>query len=372
MNIGCDARALVGPLTGVGTWTLQVAAGLVRRRGHRIVLAASKPIALPPELEDPKVSVIPPPRVPWPGTLWLHTALPAMIAEECEVFIASLAVAPRRCPVPFVPVVHDLTPRTHPHRHTLANRFCFNAYLEESLERANAVVAGSHATEALLLETFPWLADKLFCISYGVDSFFRPAEPDDDGDDTRCRFSAGRPYILHLGTLEPRKGLPDLIDAWELLREQNAGDAPDLVLCGRWGWDTQALRLRIRSSRFGEHIHTPGYVEREHALSLLQHAEVFVVASETEGFGLPLGEAISCATPCVASDIPAFREVAGNACLFAAPHDSGALAQRIQQALAPIAAEELRHQATLRSPALRWEPIVDAWHALLTSVRSAG
>ena len=117
-----------------------------------------------------------------------------------------------------------------------------------------------------------------------------------------------------------------------------------------------------------DHIHLAGYVGRDEARDLLRHAEVFVLASEAEGFGLPLAEAISCGTPSVASDIPPLREAGGSAALFAPPGDPAALAVAIEHALQPEAARGLRRQAAERAPSLRWEPVIDAWHELLARV----
>ena len=368
MNIACDARALVGRRTGVATWLTEVAAGLARRQGRTVSLAASRAFELPEALRDAGVRQLPPPRPPIPGTLWLHTLLPRELARSgADVFIASLAVVPRRCPVPAVAMVHDITPRTHPHRHTLANRFCFNAYLEESLERAAVVVAGSAATEAALLEHLPFVRSKLAHISYGVDATFSPPAGGDDGSATRERFASGLRYLLHLGTLEPRKGIGTLVRAYEQLRGR-LSDPPELVIAGAPGWGVAPIMAAIESSPARRHIHLPGYVSREQARELLRHAEAFVLASEVEGFGLPLAEAISCSTPAVASDIPALREAAGDAALFTPPGDPAALAAAIGRALEPEVTAELRRRAAARAPSLRWEPVVEAWDAVLARV----
>lgn len=368
MSIACDARALIGPSTGIGTWTTQIAGGLARGGNEKVLLAASKHIDLPPALRHEQIEVLPTPALPVPGTVWLHTTLPRQLqASGARVWIASLAIVPRRCPIPAVAVVQDLTPRTHPHRHTLANRFCFNAYLEESLESASAVVAASKATHELLGATFPWIEPRLHLIPNGVDPYFSPPPEGDDGSRARRSFSRERPYLLYLGTLEPRKGIITLIDAWERLRLR--GDSPAeglaLVLAGKPGWETGPLLRRIASSPFAEDIHRPGYVSRSDARDLLRHAAVFVLASEAEGYGLPLAEALSCGTPAVASDIPPLREVAGDAALLTPVGDAAALADAISAALEPNGARRLRCRALVRARSLRWEPAVSAWQRLL-------
>ncbi len=365
MNIACDARSLVGHHTGVATWVTQIMGGLVRDHGHVVTLAASKPVVLPNELRLEGVTALPTTRPRLPGTLWLHTQLPRWLtATRPDVFVGSLAVIPRRCPVPSVAVVHDLTPRTHPEHHTLANRFCFNAYVEESLEKADAIVVGSAATEQVVLDHFPFTRSNLVRIGYGVDESFSPPAPDDDGHRVRQKLAGGRPYVLHLGTIEPRKGVADLVAAWEALHSLHPGP-PDLVIAGGLGWDTAPIVARIQASQYRDRIHLPGYVDPDSARDLLRHAEVFVIASEVEGFGLPLAEAISCGTPCIASDIPSLRENGGDAALYAPPGNQDALAHTLHRALQPEVAADLRRRSVLRAPQLRWEPAVESWHTLL-------
>ncbi len=368
MNIGCDGRALVGPRTGVGTWTEQVMGGLAGSGIGRVFVAASKTVGLTPGGEDENLCPVAPPKWPTLGPLWLNTTVPGLARRlELDVWIGSLAILPWNSPVPTVSMVHDLTPRTHPHRHTVANRIVFRLFLERSLKTAEVVVAGSEATRAEILSAFPWVEPKLERIGYGVDAWFSPGPPGDDGAATRERFAGGRPYVLHLGTIEPRKGITDLVAAWESLVEGRE-EAPDLVIAGKAGWQTEPILERIKAAPFAERIHLPGYVSREESRELLRHAAAFVLASEAEGFGLPLAEAVSCGTPAVASDIPVLRESGGDAVLYSPVTDPEALAGALAEALDPDVATRLRARAAVRAPELRWGPVVDAWVELLERV----
>lgn len=368
MNIGCDARALVGPRTGVGTWTERVMGGLARSGAGPICLAASKTIALEADESHHALRVLPPPLIPTLGPVWLNTIVPGIIRENAlQAWVGSLAILPLRVGCPAVAMVHDLTPRTHPERHTMANRLVFRFFFEKSLKTAEIVVAGSAATEDELIAAFPWVEPKLERIGYGVDEWFSPAPSGNDGATIRERFSGGRPYVLHLGTIEPRKGVVDLVAAWESLNEMQP-DAPDLVIAGKPGWGTDPITDRIQASPLAGRIHTPGYVSRSDARELLRHAAVFALASEVEGFGLPLAEAVSCGTPAVATDIPALREAGGDAAVFCAYGDSEGLAAALADALEPATAARLRERALERAPTLRWEPIIVAWAELLERV----
>jgi glycosyltransferase involved in cell wall biosynthesis len=278
-----------------------------------------------------------------------------------------LAILPRRCPVPAIAMVHDLTPRTHPERHTPKTRMTFNPFIEGSLRAAQAVVVGSEATRSEVLRLFPWVENRLHQIGYGVDMFFSPAEDEIEGERTRTQFAGGRPYILHMGTLEPRKGLVTLVEAWDRLHEL-VPDAPNLVLAGGEGWDMGPLVERINSSPHQDRIYRPGYVTRDQARALMRHARVFVLASEVEGFGLPLAEAIACGAPCVASDVPALRESGADAAVFVPVGDAEALARAIAESLEPGTALTMRKASIARRSALSWDPIIDHWRELIHSV----
>jgi len=368
MNIACDARALVGRHTGVGTWTIQVMAGLATDRSSRILLAASRRLKIPPALDRSNISALAGPRVPMPGSLWLHLALGRTLRRSrADVFIGSLAILPHRCPVPTIAMVHDLTPLTHPSHHTLKTRITFNPFIKGSLQNAGAVVVGSDATRSEVLRFFPWVAPKLHQISYGVDPFFSPASCQEEADSTRHSFADGRPYILHLGTLEPRKGLLILIEAWDELHEVLA-DPPSLILAGGRGWNTEPLIERINASPHRDRIHRPGYVTRDQARALMRHTEAFVLASEVEGFGLPLAEAISCGAPCVASDIPSLRESGADAAVFVPVGNTEALARAIAESLESETALAMRKASMVRRSALSWDPIIDQWRELIHSV----
>jgi glycosyltransferase involved in cell wall biosynthesis len=359
---------LVGPRTGVGIWTEKVAEGLAGAEFGTVFLAASKALNLGPDDGHAALQVVAPPSLPLLGPVWLNTVVPGLLRRlNADLWIGSLAVLPVRCPVPAVAMVHDLTPRTHPRRHTLRNRLVFRCFFERSMRTAHTVVVGSGATEDVLSKAFPWADDKVVKIGYGVDEWYSPPAEGDRGVGIRERYSGGRPYLLHLGTVEPRKGIPDLVAAWERLLDDDA-NTPDLVIAGRLGWGTSPIVERIRSSRHASRIHLPGYVGRGDARELLRHAEAFALASEAEGFGLPLAEAVSCGTPAVATDIPALREAGGDAAVFCPVRDPEALAAGLREALRPDAAARLRERAKARAPKLRWGPVIDAWKNLVRRI----
>lgn len=370
MRIAFDARSLIGARTGVGVWLEGLLRGLASTTDWRFLLCLPRRVARL-GLEDlgDRAAVLAP-TVPLPGTLWLQTAAAAMVAGRADAYVATLGVLPRRLATPNVLVVHDLTPRSHPGRHTMANRFCFNAYFEESLGRAGTLVCLSEATRSAVALLEPQAARRALVIGAGVDPLFSPP-PDHgaEGEATRRRFAGGRPYLVQLGTLEPRKGIATLLTAHGMLLRR-CPDAPELVLAGGRGWGGGWLEQALTRHPDRARVHLPGYVERAQARDLMRHAELVVLASEEEGFGLPLAEALACGAACIASDAPALVELAGGAARHFPRGDPTALAARLAEALNPEAQRELREAARKRAPALGREGPLLAWRELLSRVAS--
>lgn len=138
--------------------------------------------------------------------------------------------------------------------------------------------------------------------------------------------------MLHVGTVEPRKNIELLLEVWEAWVAEDPA-APALLLCGRRGWKSDALHERFDRAAAAGWLHHPGYVDDDALAALYRRALAVVCPSRYEGFGLPLVEAMAAGTPVVASDIPVFREVAGEAAVFA-PVDDPAAWKRVLVELA--------------------------------------
>jgi glycosyltransferase involved in cell wall biosynthesis len=362
--VAADVRALVGEATGIGVYTRSLLLALAQRGNLRLRALAHQPPRDEAELTAAGIAVE---RQAAPlGLLWQQLLLPRRLRRgDVDLFWSPLITLPLHCPVPAVATVHDLTALLLPETHRFKVRASILPFLQASLEHASRLVAISQATAADIAFHFPHCASKVRVVYNGVDPEFRPGLPEEIAA-TRAELDAEHGYLLYAGTLEPRKNVGALLDAWEALHREDPG-TPPLVLAGPYGWGSRALMRRIESlsgqsgrgtlRRAGApKIRYVGRLPRPHLVRLFQAARLFVYPSLYEGFGLPAAEALACGVPVVACRTSSLPEVVGDAGLLVEPGDAGALASAIQRLLGDPGLEtELRHRATAQAARFRWD-----------------
>jgi alpha-1,3-rhamnosyl/mannosyltransferase len=234
--------------------------------------------------------------------------------------------------------VHDATPWLHPD--AAGTRWYTRPLYPQAIGRAAAIFTVSHAAKEDLVRAAHLPAARIFVTPNGVDTAFFDVTPPQ---------GPRAPYLLTVGTFEPRKNLPVLLDAFRSLRRD--GRDLQLVVVGHQGF-TQLLPL----GDLAPHVRLTGTVSDEALRTLYAGAACFVLASLHEGFGLPLAEAMAAGIPAVASDIPALREVGGEAVRYANPRDPVGLADAIRAALDDREGSQLRAAAGRgRARRFRWE-----------------
>lgn len=351
-TVAVDLRALVPEATGIGVYTRSLLLELAGRAGFDYLGLSHLPPRGGAELEAAGVALE---AEPAPlGVLWQQLRLPRRLSRgDVDLFWSPLITLPLGCPVPAVATVHDLTAMLFPETHRLKVRLSLLPFLRPSLERARRLVTISRATADDLAFHFPQCAGKVRVVYPGIDPEFRPGAPDAIAE-TRRELGAPRGYLLFAGTLEPRKNVHAVIDAWEALKAEDPEALP-LVLAGPYGWGGPGLARRIEALA-GEGLLAVGRVERSRLVELFQAARLFVYPSFYEGFGFPPAEALACGVPAVVSNVSSLPEVVGAAGLTVDPGDPGALAVALRGLLAsPGREEELRGRALEQAGRFRWE-----------------
>jgi glycosyltransferase involved in cell wall biosynthesis len=351
-TVAVDLRALVRTATGIGVYTRSLLLALAARRTLRYLGLAHRPTREEGELA---AAGIPTEHEPAPlGVLWQQLLLPRRLARgDVDLLWSPLLTLPLSCPVPAVATVHDLTTVLFPEMHRAKVRWSILPFLRPSLERAARLVTISQASADDIAFQFPQCAEKIRVVYPGVDPEFRPGLPAEIAA-TRRELGAPAGYLFYAGTLEPRKNVGVLLDAWEALAAADR-ETPPLVLAGPYGWGSRHL-LRRLAALAPRGVRVLGHVERARLVRLFQAASVFVYPSLYEGFGLPAAEALACGLPAVVSNAASLPEVVGDAGIQVDPRDAGALAAALQALLAdPAGAADLGRRALAHAARFRWQ-----------------
>jgi glycosyltransferase involved in cell wall biosynthesis len=264
---------------------------------------------------------------------WEQTALPSLLRElRADVFHSPVNVLPSRLPCASVVTIHDLAFLRYPQYFRPARRIYQRRYTRRSARAASLVVTVSESTKRDVMEYFGVAESRIRVINPAIDEDFQPQR--DPVARARFRSRLGLPdrYILFLGTIEPRKNLLTLIDAYAALRATDA-DAPPLILAGAKGWYYQAVFERVNALGLGRNVTFAGYVDREEQPLWYSCAELCVYPSLYEGFGLPVAEALACGTPTVTSDVSSLPEAGGTVALLVDPSSQDALAHAMHDML---------------------------------------
>jgi glycosyltransferase involved in cell wall biosynthesis len=233
-----------------------------------------------------------------------------------------------------------------------AARFYWARYLKYTLPFARRLIAVSECTRRDLLRLTRVPADHIDVILNGLEPGLEPLVEPAARIRLRTRLRLPSQFFLYVGTLEPRKGIDTLIEAF-------AETAPrikeDLVIAGKRGWSFQALFDQVLSAGLERKVHFLDYVDDRDLAGLYSLATAFVLPSRYEGFGLTVLEAMACGAPVIASNAGALPEVLGNAGIFVAPDDMHGLANALWQVSRDKAfADDLRARGLVRAKLFSW------------------
>lgn len=265
------------------------------------------------------------------------------VLRDVDVFHASNLVRnlPRRSKL--TGTIYDMTALLMPEVHTQGNVRAETSFYDRVLKRADGLIAISESAKADAVRCLRLDPQRVAVIHPGIDPRFFEAEP----------LRRAKPYVLFVGTIEPRKNLDTLLDAWlELPMETR--QAHDLVISGPVGWAAERTVERIRSGIVGvEHL---GYTPEPALPSLIAGASVFVYPSLYEGFGFPPAQAMAAGVPVITSNVSSLPEVVGDAGVLVDPHDSFALRDEIQRLLMSAGLRaDLGRKARERAKRFTWK-----------------
>ncbi len=299
--------------------------------------------------------------------VWEQALLPWFArSEELDLLHNTAFVGPLASSCPYVTTVHDLSFLYHPDSFRTLRRRYLQAFARMSARRARRVIAVSESTKQDLVKIYGISPAKIDVVHNGVDTSFQPLPADQVA---AFRQQKGLPdrFMLFVGTLEPRKNVVRLVEAYARLSKER----PPLVLVGGRGWFYDEIFGRVKALELTDEVHFPGFVPAEDLPLWYNAADLFVYPSVYEGFGLPVLEAMACGTAVITSTASSLPEVVGEAGKLVDPTDTDGLATAMEQVLGDRELQEQMQAAGLvQAGGFSWEKAarqtVDSYRQALT------
>jgi glycosyltransferase involved in cell wall biosynthesis len=358
MRIGIDATPLPPQPVGAGNYIIQLIRALTQAQFDDQLVIFAQPYG--PELINLPAKEM----IEWhiveemsPGKrlVWEQTQFSGLIHRSRIDLLHSLHYTkPIRLPCASVVTFHDMTFFFYPQLHTQTKRWFFPVAMRISARQADGIITVSKSTRKDAIQLLGIDPGKIFATQLGVDPMFRVIEGEAALRDIAAKYGLPKKFMLYLGTIEPRKNLPTLIEAFNMLVEK--GLQQKLVLAGKFGWMYEEVLTLVRDYGLKDHIIFPGYVEQDDLPMVYNLASLFVYPTIYEGFGLPVLEAMACGVPVVTSDIASLPEIVGEAGLLVLPGDVNALFEAILQVMNDEELRtNLRRAGIQRAKNFRWE-----------------
>ncbi len=372
MRICIDVSPAVHQRAGIGRYAYELAARLPSMaQEHRVTVfynrAAQAQVA--PPLDTSTVLKSELKDKPWRLRILLahftHLSLDRFF-PGIDLFHATDHLLPRFSHIHSVFTLHDLTFRLYPQTHNSWNRWFLRLMMPRFLGAADAVIADSECTRQDAIRLYRIREDKIKVIHLGVSARFCPASAEAIAD-VRQKYALPERFILCVGTLEPRKNLSTLLEAYSVFRRNTASRIPrqepevdyPLVIAGKQGWRYQGLAQQLdRLGRENQVILT-GFVDDQYLPALYSAATLFVYPSLYEGFGFPPLEAMACGTPVITSNASSLPEIVGDAGIMVAPHDTRGFSHALERILADTTKQrEMREKGLRQAARFSWDKTV--------------
>ncbi len=290
---------------------------------------------------------------PMARILWEQTGLPLNIAaRRLDVFHTPIGAVPMLSTAPTVVTVHDLAFLKYPDQIPKSRRTWLIAATRMSVRRASKIITVSQATANDLKEWLNVPDDRVKAIPLAISGKVERVEGE-SLDIFKMKWDIDRPYVLAVGTLEPRKNLPTLLRAFAKIKDDVDHQ---LVLVGPEGWLTGELKSTLDELNLGDRVRLTGFVSDEELGGWYSGADLYVFPSYYEGFGLPAIEAMRCGAPVLASDNSAFPEVVGDAGVLIPADDVDVWADSMRDLLRDESRRlHLRDLGFARADAFSWD-----------------
>ena len=307
-------------------------------------------------------------RLPFLIRLWLNQPVRRNVTKnKADVFFSPDGFIPLGMPVPKVSMFHDVAYLRYPEYLQPRIRKFYAKWIPRYLAYTQHIITVSEFSKSELIDGYKVHPDKISVVYNGITDAYKPLN-NVQQDETRNKYTQGRPYFVFLGALHPRKNVLTLVKAFDHFKSYNSSDV-QLILAGRDAWHNKDLFETIEKSPFKKEIHLPGYVRTDDAVPLVASASAMIYPSIYEGFGLPVVEAMACGVPVICSNVSSLPEVAGNAALQFDPMDVEQLSQHMRSVITdqPLRGK-LIQRGNERSMDFSWDKAAENIYSILKQV----
>lgn len=350
MIIGIDGNeANVTEQVGVSVYTLNVLQYFHKKAGSSLqfnIFLRDEPLPHLPK-QIPYFTYI----TVSPKWLWSQLFLPFYLLthRNIDIFFSPAHYAPRFSPAPSVVTIHDLSYFYYPQDFLKEDLYKLKYWTKYSVRKAKKVIAVSQNTKQDLTKFYSTPQEKIEVVFNGYERKIKNPQ----GKSQKLMFVRNNPYILYVGTLQPRKNIPTLIKAFKLFSMNNPQF--QLVITGKKGWLYDEIFNEVRNQGLEQKIIFTGYVPDEELPTLYKNAFCFVLPSLYEGFGIPLLEAMSFKCPVISSNTSSLPEIGGDACLYFDPRDENELVEKLEKLKDSKLRDELSKKGSERIKLFSWE-----------------
>jgi len=280
-----------------------------------------------------------------------------------DLFHATEHLLPRLKKTRSVFTLHDLIFQFDPDSHKPLNIAFLKTMMPRFLRAADAIIAVSECSKRDAINLYGIPANKIHVIYEGVDPKFTPITDAAQLQAVRVKYHLPDRFILHVGTIEPRKNLPLLFEVAAQIKEH-------IVVAGKLGWLTEPILAKVKELGVEDRVTFTGFIADDDLPALISSATVLAMPSKYEGFGLPVLEALACGTPVVASNAASLPEVGGDAVLYAWPEDVRSWISLLTLALNDVELRGWLREKGLRQAAkFRWDTMAQETAEVYRQVR---
>jgi len=355
MRIGVEASSYYKNIAGTGVYIRSIVEILLRKKENKEIILFSNGRQSGLDLAK-KRNMFKRLFNALKDIIWVQIGLPYnLIKNNIDILFCPAYIAPVLSPRPTVVTIHDASFLRYPNTCDKLFRLYLKILLPFIKRRADVILTDSFFSKNEIVELLKISPEKVQVVYCGCNKNFRIIDDIIEIDRMRLKYNLPKNFILHVGTLEPRKNITTLVLAFNLLKKKELIEHK-LIICGNRGWYYDDIYNKVRELKLEKEVVFTGYIPNEDLPFLYNMADVFVLPSLYEGFGLPVLEAMACGCPVVSSNTSSIPEVVGDAGILVDPYNIDEIANGI---LKIIKDEELRNDLIKRgveqSKMFSWE-----------------